>query len=128
MAAANGHEAVLRRLLEAGADPALANAEGNTALHWAALNGAAGAASALLAAGASPSALNAHEETPVDAALGRGHQAVVDAVNAHARGGAPAEEEVDDIEDEGAEVVAGGEGGAGGDEEGMAVDAGAGAG
>jgi ankyrin repeat protein len=131
MAAANGHEDVLRRLLEAGADPGLSNAEGNTALHWAALNGASGAASALLAAGASPSALNAHEETPVDAALGRGHQSVVDAINVHARGGAPAEEELDDIEDEGAEVQVGdgGGGGAGGDaDEGMAVDAGAGAG
>jgi hypothetical protein len=62
-------------------NPALANAERNTPLHWACLNGQAAAARALLQAGASASALNAHDATPVDAALDRGHQDVVDIIN-----------------------------------------------
>jgi len=76
------------------------NAEGNTPLHWASLNGQTDAARVLLQAGASASALNRYEETPVDAALSRDHQHVVDLINEFN----PRSEEVDDIPDDADEV------------------------
>lgn len=82
MASANGHDEVIRTLLEEGADVSLKNAEGNTPLHWACLNGQLEAVKLLIDAGASPSALNEADETPVDAALSRNHRPVVDYINA----------------------------------------------
>ena len=72
----------------------------------------------LMQNGASPSTLNRHERTPVDEALDRGHQTVVDLINSFS---APSQEAaevegVDEEEQEGEE--AGGEG-----EEGVGVEA-----
>ena len=71
MAAANGHEGVLRQLLAAGASPEVRNTRGSTALHWAALNDHVGCAAALLDAGATVTVLNAFERSPLDEALAR---------------------------------------------------------
>lgn len=46
-------------LLEKDADPTLANADGNTALHWACLNGHAEVVRALMDMGAKATELNA---------------------------------------------------------------------
>ena len=82
----------------------LANVEGNTPLHWACLNNQKEAARLLLAQGASASALNRLDMTPVDEALIRGYQDIVDLINdfsAPAAGGsAEGVEEVDDVPDD----------------------------
>jgi ankyrin repeat protein len=59
----------------------LANAEGNTPLHWACVNHQADAARLLLKAGANASVLNVHDRTPVDEALSRDYQDLVDIIN-----------------------------------------------
>jgi uncharacterized protein len=81
MAAANGHEETIRLLLDLGASVTLANAEGNTALHWACAAGSLPAAKLLLDAQANACALNTHEQTPMDEALQRGRQDIVDLIN-----------------------------------------------
>lgn len=116
MAAANGHVDLLERLVDRGAAVNLANTEGNTPLHWACVNGQTAAVRALLAAGASPSALNAQEMTPVDEALIRDLQEVMDVINEFS-GAGKAAAEVDDVPDDAAEA---------GPEDDMAVDEGEG--
>lgn len=59
----------------------LSNIEGNTPLHWACLNGQKESARVLLQAGASATALNHYDATPVDAALSRDFQEIVDLIN-----------------------------------------------
>jgi hypothetical protein len=58
VACANGHEEVVRRLLEGGADVDVKNAEGSTPLHWACLNGHVAVVRLLMDKKASPSSLN----------------------------------------------------------------------
>lgn len=55
----------VRRLLQAGADVNAAQADGATALHWAAYHGDAGLAKLLLQAGANPAAANREGSTPL---------------------------------------------------------------
>jgi ankyrin repeat protein len=97
----------------------LANIEGNTPLHWACVNNQNAAVRILMQAGANASALNTHENTPVDEALIREYQDLVDTINEFSSktvaGGNGAaipgiDEEIDDVPDD-AEEVAGGEGG-----------------
>jgi len=71
VAAANGHEGVLRQLLAAGASPDVRNVRSSTALHWAALNDHVGCAAALLEAGAAVTTINAFDRSPLDEALAR---------------------------------------------------------
>lgn len=99
MAAANGHEEIVKALVDAGANLALANESGNTALHWSCLMGQEGVTRLLMQSGANPSALNMMEQTPVDEAFSRGHRHIVDLINAFS---APAKEvdEADDVPDD----------------------------
>lgn len=87
----------------------LANAEGNTPLHWACVNGKTDAVRVLMRAGANASALNSHELTPVDEALTRGLQEIVDVINEFTGGSVKAAAEVDDVPDD-AEEMGEGEG------------------
>lgn len=59
----------------------LANSEGNTPLHWACVNHQVDAVRILLKAGANASVLNVHDRTPVDEALSRDFQDLVDVIN-----------------------------------------------
>lgn len=103
MAAANGHDEIVKVLIDAGANVAVANESGNTALHWACLMGHEQVTRLLMEAGANPSALNKMEQTPVDEALSRGHQHLVGVINGFS---APAREvdEADDVPDEAEEA------------------------
>ena len=65
------------RLLKAGADVNLAQADGATALHWAAYHGDANLAKMLLAAGADPSAANREGSTPLWLAATQGDATMV---------------------------------------------------
>ncbi|KAH7432955.1 hypothetical protein KP509_07G047700 [Ceratopteris richardii] len=86
MAAANGHMDVVSYLLDRGADTNIENNEKNTPLHWAALNGqiqmdvSLQVSEELIARGANASALNRYDRTPLDEAMSRGKQQVVDAI------------------------------------------------
>lgn len=55
---------VVTMMINYGADPNLADADGNTPLHWAAYYGFNGVVSALLNAGANPTVQNVERETP----------------------------------------------------------------
>eukprot|EP00899_Mesostigma_viride_P026581 jgi/Mesvir1/7107/Mv09212-RA.1 len=81
MACANGHEEIVEFLLSKGARVDVANQDGNTPLHWAALNGHLNVVNRLLQAGASPTALNRAEKTPMDEAMSRGFEPVMTAMN-----------------------------------------------
>eukprot|EP00955_Chlamydomonas_euryale_P022550 238029-Chlamydomonas_euryale.AAC.13 len=70
MACANGHTEVVRRLLEAGADVDMKNAEENTPLHWACLNGHTDVVRALLEKKASPCALNMYVGADFQGSIG----------------------------------------------------------
>jgi len=68
----------VRSLLESGADVDAPQADGATALHWAAYYGDANLARALLAAGANPSAANRNGSTPLWLATDRGDTAMIE--------------------------------------------------
>src|SRR5262245_28781270 len=72
--------AEVRRLLQAGADVKAAQADGATALHWAAYHGDASLASLLLDAGADVAAANRNGSTPMWLAASRGDAAVIKAL------------------------------------------------
>ncbi|HET7607274.1 MAG TPA: ankyrin repeat domain-containing protein [Gammaproteobacteria bacterium] len=72
--------AEVRRLLQSGADVKAAQADGATALHWAAYHGDASLASLLLDAGADVAAANRNGSTPMWLAASRGDAAVVKAL------------------------------------------------
>lgn len=103
MASANGHIEAMKLLLSAGASVDVCNSEGNSALHWACANGRADAVRLLMDHKAEPSKLNAFERTPVDDALDAGHRQCVDIIKSFAE--ANDDDEVDDVDEEGAEDV-----------------------
>ena len=72
--------AEVRRLLQSGADVNATQADGATALHWAAYHGDASLASVLLAAGAEVAAANRNGSTPMWLATSRGDAAVIKAL------------------------------------------------
>ena len=78
-------------LLETGADVNLAQADGATALHWAAYHGNVSLAGLLLDADADPSAVNRNGSTPLWLAASHGDAAMVEAL---LEGGADANEEL----------------------------------
>ncbi len=61
----NKHEEVISYLLECGADPLITDAEGNIALHWAALSGSHRTCEKLLNHGCDVNATNSIGETPM---------------------------------------------------------------
>jgi ankyrin repeat protein len=70
----------VRRLVQAGADVNLRQADGATALHWAAYYGDAGLALLLLEAGADASAANREGSTPMWLAASQGNTALISAL------------------------------------------------
>ena len=72
--------AEVRRLVQSGADVKAAQADGATALHWAAYHGDASLASVLLVAGADIAAANRNGSTPMWLAASRGDAAVIQAL------------------------------------------------
>jgi uncharacterized protein len=85
-AASGRHAAVVRVLLEAGADPDARQAEGWTALHSAARNGDLPTVDLLLAAGADPTATNEDGASVRDLAAEGGDAAVMAAIEAASAG------------------------------------------
>ena len=88
-AAMNRNNAEVSRLLDAGVDVNLAQADGSTALHWAAYHGDALLAETLLDAGAVVAAANRNGSTPLWLAASQGDAAMVAAL---LEGGADANE------------------------------------
>ncbi|KAL2106906.1 hypothetical protein VUR80DRAFT_5963 [Thermomyces stellatus] len=85
MATGNGHLETVRLLLSHFTEPAARHAFldapnefGNTGLHWAALGGHLETVRCLVEAGAAPALANQGDFVPLDLALSRGHQGVVD--------------------------------------------------
>ena len=76
-AATAGHEAVVRLLLEAGADVHLRNVAQDTALHLAAQRGRTEAARLILEAGADFAARDADGRTPLFLAIERGNAEII---------------------------------------------------
>jgi TonB family protein len=72
-----GHDAVVRVLLDAGADVRLRNKAGETALHLAAQNGHTAVARLLLQAGADFAARDAEGRTPLFRAIEGGHAEII---------------------------------------------------
>mmetsp|Transcript_9270 Transcript_9270/g.22803 ORF Transcript_9270/g.22803 Transcript_9270/m.22803 type:complete len:105 (+) Transcript_9270:423-737(+) len=83
-------------------DPNIANAQGNTALHWACVNGHGEVVERLLAKGAKTTVCNAGGRTALDEAMHNDRQACVDAIIKAS--GVEDEEDFDDIEEEGEEA------------------------
>ena len=79
-AAMRSDAAEVRRLVQSGADVNATQADGATALHWAAYHGDASLASVLLAAGANVAVANRNGSTPMWLAASRGDAAVVKAL------------------------------------------------
>lgn len=75
-AASWGHAAAVRGLLEAGADPGLAEADGFTPLAWAVTGGSCDTVEMLLDAGADPNRPDAHGRTPLYRAAEHGQLAL----------------------------------------------------
>jgi ankyrin repeat protein len=90
-AAAAGNKAEIGRLLKGGADVNAQQADGATALQWAAYRGDAPLAGLLLKAGATPGLANHNGATPLWLAATRGDAAVIQAL---LKGGADANEEL----------------------------------
>jgi ankyrin repeat protein len=67
-----GYPAVVHAFLKKGSDPNSRDANGGTALHWAASRGSAEIAKLLLDAGADPSATDAGGRTPREVAAEKG--------------------------------------------------------
>lgn len=84
----------------------ISNVEGNTPLHWACLNGQIDAVRTLLGAGATATALNSHDNTPVDEALQRDFQDIVEVINEFNNTSSKYVEDIDDIPDEDADDMA----------------------
>src|SRR5688572_18900225 len=72
--------AEVRRLVQSGADVKATQADGATALHWAAYHGDASLASLLLDAGADVGAANRNGSTPMWLAASHGDAAVIKAL------------------------------------------------
>ncbi|HTY93284.1 MAG TPA: ankyrin repeat domain-containing protein [Steroidobacteraceae bacterium] len=79
-AASQGDRAQVERLLKSGADVNAQQADGATALQWAAYRGDAGLAELLLKAGAKPGLANHDGATPLWLAAARGDAAVIQAL------------------------------------------------
>ncbi|KAK0623161.1 nacht and ankyrin domain-containing protein [Immersiella caudata] len=76
-AAGNGHEAVVRLLLDASATVDIKNENGRTPLSWAAENGHEAVVRLLLDASATVDTTDENGRTPLSWAAGNGHEAVV---------------------------------------------------
>ena len=83
--------AEVRRLVQSGADVKAAQADGATALHWAAYHGDASLATTLLEAGANVAAANRNGSTPLWLAASQGDAAVIQAL---LEGGADSNEQL----------------------------------
>src|SRR5207245_103692 len=83
-AAAGGHGGIVGVLLDAGADANARQHGGWTALHAAAQNGDVESATLLLEHGAEAYGRADNNQTPLDLALTKGHQAIVDLLDARA--------------------------------------------
>ena len=81
--------AEVRRLVQSGADVKAAQADGATALHWAAYHGDVGSALLLLEAGADVAAANRNGSTPLWLAASQGDAPMIEAL---LKGGADANE------------------------------------
>src|SRR5688572_9901450 len=79
-AAMKRNNAEVRRLVQGGADVNLRQADGATALHWAAYYGDAGLALLLLEAGADASAANREGSTPMWLAASQGDTSMISAL------------------------------------------------
>ncbi|HEY4214762.1 MAG TPA: ankyrin repeat domain-containing protein [Steroidobacteraceae bacterium] len=90
-AASKGNKAEIERLLKRGADVNAQQADGATALQWAAYRGDAKLAELLLKAGAKPDLANRDGATPLWLAAARGDAAVIEAL---LKGGADANEQL----------------------------------
>ena len=90
-AASKGNKADIERLLKRGADVNAQQADGATALQWAAYRGDAKLAELLLKAGAKPDLANHDGATPLWLAAARGDGAVIQAL---LKGGADANEQL----------------------------------
>jgi ankyrin repeat protein len=90
-AASKGNNAEIERLLKRGADVNAQQADGATALQWAAYRGDAKLAELLLKAGAKPGLANHDGATPLWLAAARGDAAVIQAL---LKGGADANEQL----------------------------------
>jgi ankyrin repeat protein len=90
-AAMRGDRAEVERLVQGGFDVKAGQADGATALHWAAYNGDAELAQLLLEAGADPAAVNRNGSTPLWLAANRGDAEVIAVL---LEGGANANEEL----------------------------------
>ncbi len=90
-AASKGNKAEIERLLKRGADVNAQQADGATALQWAAYRGDAKLAELLLKAGAKPGLANHDGATPLWLAAARGDAAVIQAL---LKGGADANEQL----------------------------------
>lgn len=83
-AVAGRNAEAVRALLEHGADVNARQEGGWTALHSASQNGDAEMVRLLIAAGASVTVRADNQQNPLDLAMGKGHQAVVDLLEAYA--------------------------------------------
>jgi ankyrin repeat protein len=94
-AAAVGQAGMVEKLLRAGADPNLPQADGFLPMHAAAHSGDAVIAGLLLLFGASPTAANAKGRSPVDIAREAGHDWLAERLAALGRGGSTTRHERD---------------------------------